>query len=165
MDSRNRNNVCSVLLVEIVKIGLVLEIVGVKLAAVNNIVRLNIIVKFLDFQLNILFGKNFLCNGKYLSVRSRRSGDGYRLTLELIVINRGVETVRRVLNRAYNGAVIFCLYKINNLLAFESSFKSLYFIGIFIALLNCKNIAVCRGRTLYCKRIVNGIKLCGYSIV
>ena len=75
MDSRNRNNVCSVLLVEIVKIGLVLEIVGVKLAAVNNVVRLNIIVKFLNFQLNILFGKNFLYNSEYLSMRSRRSSD------------------------------------------------------------------------------------------
>ena len=51
-----------ILLVEILKVGQVLEVVGVYLAALNHVVGLNVIGKFLNVKLNILFGENSLCN-------------------------------------------------------------------------------------------------------
>ena len=68
MDSRNRYHLCAVFLIEVFKVRQVLEIVCVDLAAVNNIVRLNIIGKFLNVKRYILFLKNLFCNRKYFGV-------------------------------------------------------------------------------------------------
>ena len=69
----NRYDLCSVLRIKVLKIGKVLEIVGVYFSAVNNIVRLNIIGKFLNVKRYILFLKNLLCNRKYFGVGCGRS--------------------------------------------------------------------------------------------
>ena len=54
MDSRNRYHLCAVFLIEVFKVRQVLEVVCVNFAAVNNIVRLNIIGKFLNVKRYIL---------------------------------------------------------------------------------------------------------------
>ena len=69
MDCADRNNVCAVFLVEILKVRKMLEVVCVNLAAVNNLVRLNIVREFLDVKSNVLFGKDFLDYGKNFGVR------------------------------------------------------------------------------------------------
>ena len=69
MDSADRNNVCAVFLVEILKVRKMLEVVCINLAAVNNLVRLNIVREFLDVKSNVLFGKDFLDYGKNFGVR------------------------------------------------------------------------------------------------
>ena len=66
MDSRNRYHLCAVFFIEVFKVRQVLEVVCVNFAAVNNVVRLNVIGKFLNVKRYILFLKDFLCNRKYL---------------------------------------------------------------------------------------------------
>ena len=51
-----------IFLVEVLKVGQVLEVVCVYLAAFNHVIRLNIIGKFLNVKVYVFLGKNFLCN-------------------------------------------------------------------------------------------------------
>ena len=88
MDSRNRYNLCAVFLIEVFKVRQGLEIVCVDLAAVNNIVRLNIIGKFLNVKRYILFLKNFLGNRKYFCMGCGRSRNRDFRTGKLSVIYR-----------------------------------------------------------------------------
>ena len=62
MNCRNRGYVGIVFLVKILKVGQVLEVVGVYFTALNHIIGLNVIGKFLNVKLYIFLGKNFLCN-------------------------------------------------------------------------------------------------------
>ena len=88
MDSRNRYHLCAVFLIEVFKVRQVLEIVCVDLAAVNNIVRLNVIGKFLNVKRYILFLKNLLCNRKYFGVGCGRSRNRNFSAGKLTVIHR-----------------------------------------------------------------------------
>ena len=76
------NDVSTVLGVEIIKIGGVLEIVCVNLAAVNNLVGDDVVGVLFDIESDVLLCKNILCYLEYLGVGSggRRNRDG--LTLE-----------------------------------------------------------------------------------
>ena len=96
----------SVFCVEIVKIRNVLEIVCENVAAVNNLVGLNVIGEF-----NNLKGYVFLCKDifryfKDFCMRSRRSRNGNAFAFKGIVIYGGVKAVAGVFNNTYNGALI-----------------------------------------------------------
>ena len=73
MDSRNRNHLCAVFFIEVFKVRQVLEVVCVNFAAVNNVVRLNVIGKFLNVKRYILFLKDFLSDRKYFCMGCGRS--------------------------------------------------------------------------------------------
>ena len=88
MDSRNRNHLCAVLFIEVFKVRQVLEVVSVNFAAVNNVIRLNVIGKFLNVKRYILFLKNFLSNRKYFCMGCGRSRNRDFRTGKFIVIYR-----------------------------------------------------------------------------
>lgn len=69
MDIANGDDVRVVLLVEIVEVRLVLEVVCVDLAGLNNIVGLDIIFELFDVKSDALSGKDLLGNGENLGVR------------------------------------------------------------------------------------------------
>lgn len=70
----SRNNVGVVFGVKIVKIGLMLEVVCQHGTVLHNIVGNDIITEFLNTRIYVLFGKDVLCNGKYLGMGCGRSG-------------------------------------------------------------------------------------------
>ena len=96
MDIANGDDVRVVLLVEIVEVGLVLEVVCVNLAGLNNIVGLDIIFELFDVKSDALSGKDLLGNGENLGVRCGGCGDGYGLTLECVVVDGGIVAVTGV---------------------------------------------------------------------
>ena len=117
MNCADGNNVGSVFCVEIVKIRNVLEIVCENVAAVNNLVGLNVIGEF-----NNLKGYVFLCKDvfryfKDFCMRSGRSRNGNAFAFKSIVIYGGVKAVAGVFNNAYNGALILLGNEIRDLLA------------------------------------------------
>ena len=142
-----------------------LEIVCENVAAVNNLVGLNVIGEF-----NNLKGYVFLCKDifryfKDFCMRSRRSRNGNAFAFKGIVIYGGVKAVAGVFNNTYNGALILLGNEIRNLLAFKSGKKRFCFIGIFISLFYAENVAVCGRGTFHCKRLFNGVNTCVYGIV
>ena len=62
--------------VEVIQIRGVLEVVGVDLAAVYDVVGLYIVGEFDDIQGDVLLGQNFLGNFQNFCVGGRGSGDG-----------------------------------------------------------------------------------------
>lgn len=62
MDHGHGNDVRSVLFIEVIQIGNVLEVVGVDFSAFHNVIGLNVIGEFLDFQRNVLGSQDFLCH-------------------------------------------------------------------------------------------------------
>lgn len=88
MDNCDRDNVCTVFLVEVIKVRSVLEVVCVNLTVFNNVVRLNVIRKFFDVKRNALCGKDFLCYVKDFLMRSGGGRNSDRCALERIVIYR-----------------------------------------------------------------------------
>ena len=134
-----------------------LEVVRVDLAAVYNIVWLNIICIFLDINRDILFLKNIGDNCKDLCVRRGRSRNGDRLTLELAVINICGITIGRVFHYAYNGTVIFLIDKIHDLLTFESSLQSKYLRLVLAAFFYNEDVSVSGSGAFDSERILYGI--------
>ena len=96
----------AVLLVEIVKVGGVLEVVCVNLSVLGNDIRPNVVGEFDDFKCDFLLGEDVLCNCKDLGVRCGGSGNLYRLTLERVVIDGAVKAVSGVLNGADDRTVV-----------------------------------------------------------
>lgn len=96
MDIANGDDVRVVLLVEIVEVRLVLEVVCVDLAGLNNIVGLDIIFELFDVKSDALSGKDLLGNGENLGVRCGGCSDGYGLTLECVVVDGGIVAVTGV---------------------------------------------------------------------
>ena len=82
MDSADGNDVSVVLGVEVVEIRSVLEVVGINLAAFNDLVGDYVVCVLLDVESDVLLGKDILCNCEDLGVRSGRSGDRDGLTFK-----------------------------------------------------------------------------------
>ena len=165
MYSGNGNDVCAVLFVEVVKVGCVLEVVCVTFAAFNYIVRNDIIRENIDFQRDVFFCEDFLYFSEYLGVRCGRCGNLYLCAGKRSVVNGRIVAVCEIINRAYNGAVIFVCYEIGNLLAFESRFECLYLGSVLVAFFNGKNVCVFAVRTFDSKGILCGIEACGNCVV
>ena len=66
----------SVVGVEVIQIGLMLEIVGIHIPVLNHVVGLHIVVEFLDFQGIAILGQNF--GGNLQNLRMGRGGSGHR---------------------------------------------------------------------------------------
>ncbi len=75
MYSGDRHDLCAVLLVEVLKVGKVLEVVCIDLTTVNDLVGLDVIGELLNVKGDVLLGKYLSCNSQNLGVRCRRSGN------------------------------------------------------------------------------------------
>ena len=136
-----------------------LEVVCVELAAVNNVVGLNVVGVLLDFESDILLCEDILDNAEDFSVRCGRCRYGDFLALQRLIVNRAVVSVCGFIDNADNRAVVLLIDKIYNILAFEGSLEREDFRLFFIALLDGENVAVSGSGTLDSERILDGIEL------
>ena len=68
VDASNRDQVGALLLIEVVQVGLMLEVVGVALAILNDGVGDHIVIVLLDVQRNALVGQDLLADLQDLAV-------------------------------------------------------------------------------------------------
>ena len=87
MDCRYGNKLCTVFGVEVLEIREMLEVIGVELAAVYNVVRLNVVGIFLDVKRNILILENILYNCQNFGVRCGRSRDSDFFSLYRVIVD------------------------------------------------------------------------------
>ena len=87
MDRRCRDDVGAVLSVEVIQIRGVLEVVGIDLAAFDDVIGLDIVGEFDDIQGDVLLGKNFLGNLQNFRVGGGGGGDGDRRPSQGVVID------------------------------------------------------------------------------
>lgn len=154
-----------VLLVEIIEVGLVLEVVRVNFAGLNNVVGLDIVGELLDVKGHALSCEYLFGNGEDFGVRCGGGGDGYRLTLESVIVDGGIVAVTGVLDNADNRAVILGGDEIGDLLALESSGESLDLVGILCVLLGGEDVRICARGALNGEIVLYGVKTRGDSVV
>ena len=165
MDGSNRYYMSTVLLIEIVEVGLMLEVVCIAVAAFNNIVRLYIVGELYDVEGYILLSEDGLDNAENLCMGRGRSCDLDGLTLECIVVNRRIKAIGRVGNNTYDVALVGLFDVVLYLLARSCRNKRLCQIGALIALLNRNDVGVCGIGALDSERILCGREICGDSVV
>ena len=142
MNSARRYQLGAVFLIEVLKIRQVLEVVGVDLAVVYNVVGDNVVGELPNFKGNSLLCEDLLCNRKDLCVRSGRSGNGDLGAVQSRVINGGIVAIAGILNNGNNCSAVLGGDKVGNLLGGESGNESLYLIGILVSFLNCNDVGV-----------------------
>ena len=98
VDAGNRHQMGAVLCIEVVQIRLMLEIVGIALAVLNDVVGNDVVVVLLNIQRDALFGQNVLADLQNLAVRSRSSSAADGLAVQCIVVDGGVIAVGGVLH-------------------------------------------------------------------
>ena len=76
VDRSSGDNLGAVLGVEVVQVGLMLEVVGVNFAAVNNQVGLDVVVELLDHEGDVLSSQDVLGDGQDLSMGRGGSSHG-----------------------------------------------------------------------------------------
>lgn len=99
VDDQNGDEVRAVLGVEVIQIRNVLEVVGVNLAALHDVVRLDVVGELLDVEGDVLRGQDLLGDGEDLGVRGGRCGDGDGRAGEGVVVDGVVIAIARVLPR------------------------------------------------------------------
>ena len=143
MDRSYGDNVCVLFVVEALKVGEMLEVVGVDLAAFNGIVGDHVIGKFSNFKSDSFCFKNAFYNifeDLGMGIGGRAYLDGR--ALERIIVHICVISVTGGCYCADNAAGIGLLNVVGNSLALKRGFKSKYLGGIFVSGLNGKNICV-----------------------
>ena len=121
MDIGRVHKVGALLFVEVVKIREVLEVVGVHFAAVDHLVRLDIVGEFHDLERDTEVGKDRFGNFQNLCVRRGRRGHGDLGALERVVIDARIHTVARIFYHRDHSAVIVRGDVIGDRLALERS--------------------------------------------
>ena len=154
-----------VLLVEIIEVGLVLEVVRVNFAGLNNVVGLDIVGELLDVKGHALSCEYLFGNGEDFGVRCGGGGDGYRLTLESVIVDGGIVAVTGALDNADNRAVILGGDEIGDLLALESGGESLDLVGILCAFLGGEDVRLCARGAVNGEIVLYGVKTRGDSVV
>ena len=91
------------------------------------------------------------------------NGDGG--ACESCVVNAAVEAVGEVIYGGNYAAVVLLTDEVCYLLAFESCLECLDCVGVFVAFLDCEDVAVCRGGAFLEQGVLNGVEACVYCIV
>ncbi len=142
MDDQNGDEVRTVLGVEVLQIRNVLEVVRVNLAALHDVVRLDVVGELLDVERDVLLGQDLLGDGEDLGVRGGRCGDGDGRAGEGVVVDGVVIAIARVLHDADDRAAVVLRDVIGNLLAGNGRFERLDLIGFLVAFLDDQNVAI-----------------------
>ena len=135
----------AVLGVEVLQIRNVLEVVGVDLAALHDVVRLDVVGELLDVEGDVLRGQDLLGDGEDLGVRGGRCGDGDGRAGEGVVVDGVVIAIARVLHDADDSAAIVLGDVVGDLLAGDGGLEGLDLVGLFVAFLHDEDVAVGRG--------------------
>ena len=131
--------------IEVIEVGGVLEVVCQNGAVFNDVVGNDVIVVGLNIEGDVLLCEDLLCDLKDLCVRSGGCCDGDSGACESCVVNAAVVAVGEVIYGGNYAAVVLLADEVCYLLAFESCFECLDCVGVFVAFLDCEDVAVCRG--------------------
>lgn len=156
---------CALLGVEVIEVGRVLEVVCQNGAVFNDVVGNDVIVVGLDVEGDVLLCEDLLCDLKDLCVRSGGCCNGDGGACESCVVNAAVEAVGEVIYGGNYAAVVLLVDEVCYLLAFESCLECLDCVGVFVAFLDCEDVAVCRGGAFLEQGVLNGVEACVYCIV
>ena len=148
----------AVFLVEVIKIGGVLEVVGVHGAVLHDGVGHNVVVVGLNVEGDVLFGKDLLGDLEDLGVGRGGCGDGDGLTRERSIVDTGVVAVARILDGAHDRTVILLGDVISDLLALERGDQSLDLVAGLVAFLDGEDVGVSGGGAFNGQRILDRIQ-------
>ena len=94
VDTGNGDQVGALLLIEVVQVGLMLEVVGVALAILNDGVGDHIVIVLLDVQRNALVGQDLLADLQDLAVGSGGGSAADGLAVQCVIIDGRIITRR-----------------------------------------------------------------------
>ena len=142
VDRSSGDNLGAVLGVEVVQVGLMLEVVGVNFAAVNNQVGLDVVVEFLHFEGDVLGSQDVLGNGQDLGMGGGRSSHGDGGAGQSGVIDSGVIAIAGFGNDGHDSAGVLIGDEISNLLAAQRGNQSQGSRSGLVAFLDAQDVAV-----------------------
>ena len=152
------DDVGAVFLVEVIKIGGVLEVIGVHGAVLHDGVGHNVVVVGLNVEGDVLFGKDLLGDLEDLGVGRGGGGDGDGFAGERGVVDTGVVAVARILDGAHDRTVILLGDVIGDLLALERGDQSLDLVAGLVAFLDGEDVGVSGGGAFNGQRILDRIQ-------
>ena len=144
--------------VEVVQIRLMLEVVGVYLTVLDDLVGDHIVVVLLDIQRDALGGKDLLAHLQHLAVGSGSSGAADGLAVQSVIIHSGIIAVGGVLHNGHHGALVGLVHEVLHLLALQGSSQSLDLRLLLIAILADQNVDVSRRAVLHGQCIGHGVQ-------
>ena len=144
--------------VEVVQIRLMLEVVGVYLTVLDDLVGDHIVVVLLNIQRDALGGKDLLAHLQHLAVGSGSSGTADGLAVQSVIIHSGIIAVGGVLHNGHHGALVGLVHEVLHLLALQGSSQSLDLRLLLIAVLAHQNVDVSRRAVLHGQCIGHGVQ-------
>ena len=153
------------LLVEVVQIRLMLEVVGVALAVLDDGVGDHIVVVLLNVQSDALSGQNVLADLQDLAVGSGSSSAADGLAVQCIVVDGRVIAIGRGLDDGDDSALVVLIHEVLDLLALQSGDEGLDLGLVLVALLADQNIDVSRRAILHCQSVGHGVQTSGDGVV
>ena len=158
MNAGNSDQMGTLFGVEVVQIRLMLEIVGVYLTVLDDLVGDHIVVVLLDIQRDALGGKDLLAHLQHLAVGSGSSGAADGLAVQGVIIHSGIVAVGGVLHNGHHGALVGLVHEVLHLLALQGSSQSLDLRLLLIAVLTHQNVDVSRRAVLHGQCIGHGVQ-------
>ena len=165
VDAGDRHQMGALFLIEVVQIRLMLEVVGVALAVLDDGVGDHIVVVLLNVQRDALGGQDVLADLQHLAVGSRGSRAADGLAVQCIVINGRIIAVGGVLDNRDDSALVVLIHEVLDLLALQSSHQSLDLGLVLVALLADQHVDVSRGAVFHRQSVGHGIQTSGDRIV
>ena len=165
VDAGDGHQMGTLLLVEVVQIRLMLEVVGVALAVLDDGVGDHIVVVLLDVQSDALSGQNVLADLQDLAVGSGSCSAADGLAVQCIVVDGSVIAIGRVLDDGDDSALVVLIHEVLDLLALQSGDEGLDLGLVLIALLADQNIDVSRRAVLHCQSVGHGVQTSGDGVV
>ena len=135
-----------------------LEVVGVYLTVLDDLVGDHIVVVLLDVQRDALGGKDLLAHLQHLAVGSGSSGTADGLAVQSVIIHSGIIAVGGVLHNGHHGALVSFVHEVLHLLALQGSSQSLDLRLLLIAVLAHQNVDVSRRAVLHGQCIGHGVQ-------
>ena len=165
MDAGDVHQMGTLLLVEVVQIRLMLEVVGVALAVLDDGVGDHIVVVLLDVQSDALSGQNVLADLQNLAVGSGSSSAADGLAVQCIVVDGSIIAIGRGLDDGDDSALVVLIHEVLDLLALQSGDEGLDLGLVLVALLADQNIDVSRRAVLHCQSVGHGVQTSGDGVV
>ena len=135
-----------------------LEVVGVYLTVLDDLVGNHIVVVLLDVQRDALGGKDLLAHLQHLAVGSGSSGAADGLAVQSVIVHSGIIAVGGVLHNGHHGALVGLVHEVLHLLALQGSSQSLDLRLLLIAVLAHQNVNVSRRAVLHSQCISHGVQ-------
>ena len=165
VDAGDGDQVGAVLRVEVVQVGLVLEVVGVHRAVLDHVVGDDVVVKFLDVQGDALGLQDGHADLQHFAVGGGGGGAAHGLAGQGVVVHFGVVAVGGVLHHRHHRAAVLLQHKVLHLLAFQRGGQGLDAGVVFVALFADQHVDVAGGAVLHGQGLGHGVQPGGDGVV